>query len=381
MCVVSVVIDMHAHTLIAEVTRLVEGRTGFTTESDEHRRLFGAESVDHNTRLLRENWLRPLTDPPARLSLMDAAGVDVSVSPTQYHDLADAVLSCDIVDTVNAGITELVSCAPHRLVGLATVALQHPELAAEQFRRAILELGMPGVQISTSAGGRDFSHPKWMSSGPSPPSWMRWCSSIRGLWLPGTAGRVLSRQCDGVTPRDDSRPVASRLRRRSGSVSRAAGMRRTRLPCRHPRGGSKEVNTIVADDHSMITNLIQRFGRCLDAKDWAGYSSTFVADGVFEIFGQRRVGRAAIADGARELSRYQLTQHYITNVCIELDGDKAISHASVFAVHIPGRAEPSVHADVGGIYHHRCVRTADEGWLFAHVEVEVTWTAGIPFLG
>jgi aminocarboxymuconate-semialdehyde decarboxylase len=45
------------------------------------------------------------------------------------------------------------------LSGFATVALQHPRLAAEQLRHAVTELGLRGVQIGTVAGGRDFSDP------------------------------------------------------------------------------------------------------------------------------------------------------------------------------------------------------------------------------
>jgi aminocarboxymuconate-semialdehyde decarboxylase len=48
---------------------------------------------------------------------------------------------------------------PGRLVGLATAALQHPGLAAEQLAEAVGKLGLRGVEISTSAAGRDLSDP------------------------------------------------------------------------------------------------------------------------------------------------------------------------------------------------------------------------------
>jgi aminocarboxymuconate-semialdehyde decarboxylase len=41
---------------------------------------------------------------------------------------------------------------------VATVALQHPELAAEQLRHAVDDNDFRGVQITTSAGGRTLSH-------------------------------------------------------------------------------------------------------------------------------------------------------------------------------------------------------------------------------
>ncbi len=48
---------------------------------------------------------------------------------------------------------------PDRLAGLATVALQHPDLAADQLRMAHSQLGLRGVEISTSVAGNDLSDP------------------------------------------------------------------------------------------------------------------------------------------------------------------------------------------------------------------------------
>jgi aminocarboxymuconate-semialdehyde decarboxylase len=159
----SPVVDIHAHTLVPQVQRLVEGQAGFAAERDAQRDLFGARSLEVNASRFRGDWLAPLTDLDVRLSLMDKSGVDVqavSISPTQYHYWADVALARDVVDTANATVAELVASAPDRLTGLATVALQHPGLAAQQLRAAVVGLGMRGVQVSSTAGGRDFSAPE-----------------------------------------------------------------------------------------------------------------------------------------------------------------------------------------------------------------------------
>jgi aminocarboxymuconate-semialdehyde decarboxylase len=155
----SPVIDVHAHALILEVAQLVQDTEAFAAEQAAQSAQFGVESTELNNRRFKEDWLQPLTDLDTRLSRMDSSGVDVqavSVNPTQNHYWADAALARDIVETANSRLAEMVSAAPHRLVGLGTVALQHPGLAAEQLRRAD-RLGLRGVQISTTAGGRDLS--------------------------------------------------------------------------------------------------------------------------------------------------------------------------------------------------------------------------------
>ncbi|MQA84135.1 MAG: amidohydrolase family protein [Streptosporangiales bacterium] len=156
------VVDIHAHVLVPEVETLAAGREGYLAEQEAHLRLFGERSSEHNRRLFAEEWLLPLTDVGTRLGLMDEAGVDVqavSVVPTQYHYWAEPAVAANIGDAVNEHIAALVAAHPQRLVGLATVALQHPDLAADQLRRAVRRLGLIGVEISTNAGGKDFSDP------------------------------------------------------------------------------------------------------------------------------------------------------------------------------------------------------------------------------
>ena len=50
---------------------------------------------------------------------------------------------------VNERVAEAVAKKPDRFVGLGSVPLQAPELAAQELRRCMGELGLKGVQIST----------------------------------------------------------------------------------------------------------------------------------------------------------------------------------------------------------------------------------------
>jgi len=157
------VIDVHAHIDVSAVLGLVADQPGHAAEQAAQFATFGAESIKRNIELMTTSYRPLLDDLGARLAQMDAAGVDIhaiSVIPTLYHYWADAPLANDIVAAANEHIATAVAQLPDRLVGLATVALQYPELAADQLRMAHTQLGMRGAEISTSVAGRDLSDPE-----------------------------------------------------------------------------------------------------------------------------------------------------------------------------------------------------------------------------
>src|SRR6202012_1201469 len=157
------VIDVHAHLDVPAVAGLVEGQLGLAAEQAEQFATFGAESIKRNIELMQTSYRPLLHALSARLDAMNAARVDIhalSVVPTLYHYWADALLANDIVAAANEQIARTVAEQPDRLTGLATVALQHPELAATQLRVAHNQLGLRGVEISTSVAGRDLSDPE-----------------------------------------------------------------------------------------------------------------------------------------------------------------------------------------------------------------------------
>ena len=99
---------------------------------------------------------------PQRLRAMDEEGIDVeaiSINPDWYgvdHDLARKVIRLQ-----NERLAQLCAAHPDRFVGLASVALQHPDLAAEQLEEAVTKWKMHGVAIGGSVEGEELSHPKF----------------------------------------------------------------------------------------------------------------------------------------------------------------------------------------------------------------------------
>ena len=153
-------VDVHAHVDVPGIEPLVRGRAGLAAEQAAQLATFGPESTRLNIELATTSYRPMLDDVGVRLGHMDAAGVDVqavSVVPTLYHYWADAALASEVVEVANEQIAKTVAEAPDRLVGLASVALQHAELAAEQLRTATGVHGLRGVEISTSVAGRELS--------------------------------------------------------------------------------------------------------------------------------------------------------------------------------------------------------------------------------
>jgi aminocarboxymuconate-semialdehyde decarboxylase len=154
------IVDIHAHMLVPVVESLVGDRPERTAGLRATAEASGEPSAAHNARLFREVYWHKLTSIDARLAHMDAQGVDVqalSISPTQYYYWADVDLARDIVAAANTHLAEACAAHPNRLVGLATVALQHPELAAQQLTHAVKELGLKGCQVSTAIAGAELA--------------------------------------------------------------------------------------------------------------------------------------------------------------------------------------------------------------------------------
>jgi aminocarboxymuconate-semialdehyde decarboxylase len=155
------VVDVHAHALVLPAHEIALAAPSAADARAAEAVTFGAAATEVNRRQIGR-ILPLLTELDARLAQMDAAGVDVqlvSPSPQHYHDWADAETSARLTRVVNEGIAELCARRPDRLVGLGVAPLHHPALAVEELTRAVTGLGLHGVEISTSAGGRELSHP------------------------------------------------------------------------------------------------------------------------------------------------------------------------------------------------------------------------------
>jgi aminocarboxymuconate-semialdehyde decarboxylase len=150
-------IDVHAHVIVPEVYAVAAEHNIFSelpTDPGVTDEMRGKIKERAGTVLGR---MSDLTD---RLAKMDAMGVDVQVlSASLVHqglEWADAQTSLKLARTTNDWIAKAVATHPTRLIGLATLPLHVPALAVTELERAIRDLGLKGVAISTTAGGMEL---------------------------------------------------------------------------------------------------------------------------------------------------------------------------------------------------------------------------------
>src|SRR5688572_20370500 len=100
---------------------------------------------------------------PERLQIMDQQGVDVQSLTINnfWWYAADLDLARKICLAQNEGLSAWVKQHPDRFVATATVALQHPALAAEQLHDGVKRLGLRGASIGCHVNGEDLSLPKF----------------------------------------------------------------------------------------------------------------------------------------------------------------------------------------------------------------------------
>jgi aminocarboxymuconate-semialdehyde decarboxylase len=97
-----------------------------------------------------------------RIRAMDEQGIDMaalSINPYWYkaeRDVAQAVIKLQ-----NEKLAELCASRPDRFVAFASVALQHPDLAAQQLEEGVKKLGLRGAAIGGSVFGEELSDPKF----------------------------------------------------------------------------------------------------------------------------------------------------------------------------------------------------------------------------
>jgi len=98
-----------------------------------------------------------------RLKGMDEAGIDTHVLSlvSPGVNFLDAAAATDLAGKTNDTIAPVLEKYPERFVGLATIAPQNPEEAAEELKRAVLKLGFRGAVINSHIKGEHLDNEKF----------------------------------------------------------------------------------------------------------------------------------------------------------------------------------------------------------------------------
>jgi aminocarboxymuconate-semialdehyde decarboxylase len=154
------VIDTHGHLLVPAANALAEGHPGEAADVAAERASFSEASAAVNQAQIKRVWPQ-LTDVTRRLADLDAMGVDAQVvGPMPMHRYwAEPELAGKLTGTINEAIAAHCADGAGRLYGIGTLPLQHPDLAVSELERAVRELGLKGVSVSTNVVGRELADP------------------------------------------------------------------------------------------------------------------------------------------------------------------------------------------------------------------------------
>jgi aminocarboxymuconate-semialdehyde decarboxylase len=137
------VIDVHAHCGVAEAMALVGMKLGEPAPATRPE-------------------LNMVTHVSGRLAAMDAQGIDMealSINPYWYK--TERELARQICQIQNEKLAAACAAHPDRFVAYASVALQFPDLAAEQLEEGVKKHGLRGAAIGGSVNGQDLGDPKF----------------------------------------------------------------------------------------------------------------------------------------------------------------------------------------------------------------------------
>ena len=131
-------------------------------------------------------------------------------------------------------------------------------------------------------------------------------------------------------------------------------------------------------DRVAIRDLLTRYATAVDRRDWDLYRSVFTTDA--EIDYTSAGGIAGTVDEIvafldEGLSGFEMTQHLVANLDVDLQGDTARVTAMF---NNPMRLPGGDTWFTGGWYHHDLIRTAD-GWLSRRLREESAWFDRSPF--
>jgi aminocarboxymuconate-semialdehyde decarboxylase len=132
-------IDIHAHVIVPEATELMGVKTAATNAS-----VIGGETSD------------------ARFKTMDDWGTDMqalSINANWYG--VDQNIAVKMIDVQNQALAALCAKYPDRFVAFASVALQFPELAAQQLEEGVKKYKLRGAAIGGHVNGDECSAAKF----------------------------------------------------------------------------------------------------------------------------------------------------------------------------------------------------------------------------
>ena len=133
------------------------------------------------------------------------------------------------------------------------------------------------------------------------------------------------------------------------------------------------------EDKQALQELLVSYARSCDDRDWPRYRSLFIADAEIDYTGAygRSGRRDDIADWIERIMSgpaLQHTQHFLANIEIAIDGDRAAGRADYLNPDVFTRPAGRELMINGGIYDFTAVRT-EGGWRLSTLAARILWSA------
>jgi hypothetical protein len=131
-------------------------------------------------------------------------------------------------------------------------------------------------------------------------------------------------------------------------------------------------------DRLAIDQLLSTLGRCLDDGDFEALRDIYTEDATVATPGGASTGLDALVDQARRRhSPDDGVQNTLTNLLVDIDGDRAAVRANVLAAFAKGGAGDPTPFLVGGIERFELRRTP-HGWRITSLLTTPVWALNTP---
>lgn len=153
-------IDIHAHIVVPAAGKVAQPHVDMSRIPLAH---FADEFTKEINAIQDKDRFEVITQIDKRLFDLDAMAIDIQVvapAPGQCYFTVPTKIAEEAHRIVNDGVAEYVAKRPDRFIGLGTVTLQEPELAAKELEY-VMSLGLKGVQILTNVDGQELGDAKF----------------------------------------------------------------------------------------------------------------------------------------------------------------------------------------------------------------------------
>ena len=132
-----------------------------------------------------------------------------------------------------------------------------------------------------------------------------------------------------------------------------------------------------------IRDLLNRYSHAIDRRDWQGFADIFWPDGLVEygLYNDVAANFAPIVEQVYIDSRIDITQHFLGNCILRVEGSRAYGETYVHALHRVPRDDGGFRDVIMGCRYLDSFECRDGIWRISHRKVAFDWFREFPDSG